>query len=112
MKIKKNLIKENNFDDLSPLLAAIDVIGGKWKTLILYSLHYKVLRFGELKKAIPKITQKMLTQQLRELEADGLVKRKSYNEIPPRVEYKITSYAKELGPILGELCNWGQRLKK
>jgi DNA-binding HxlR family transcriptional regulator len=95
----------------SPLLAAINVIGGKWKTIILYMLYYKTFRFGELKKSIPKITQKMLAQQLRELEADGLVNRVAYNEIPPKVEYSLTDYARELGPILGQLCEWGSRLK-
>lgn len=102
--------KENILD--SPLLAAINVIGGKWKTIILYRLYDQTLRFGELKKSIPKITQKMLTQQLRELEADGLVTRKAYNEIPPRVEYSLTDYARELGPILCQLCDWGSRLKQ
>ena len=100
---------ENILD--SPLLTAINVIGGKWKTIILYMLYDQTLRFGELKKSIPNITQKMLTQQLRELEVDGLVTRVAYNEIPPRVEYSLTEYAKELGPILGRLCEWGSRLK-
>ena len=105
--------QKKNYEDISdsPLLAAIDVIGGKWKTIILYMLYDQTLRFGELKKAIPKITQKMLTQQLRELEADGLVTRVAFNEIPPKVEYSLTEYAKELGPILGQLCEWGGRLK-
>lgn len=100
--------KEINLD--SPLVKAINAIGGKWKTLILYALYGKTLRFGELKSAIPNITQKMLTQQLRELEADGLVNRVAYNEIPPKVEYSLTDYANELGPILGQLCEWGSRL--
>ena len=100
---------ENILD--STLLTAINVIGGKWKTIILYMLYDQTLRFGELKKSIPNITQKMLTQQLRELEVDGLVTRVAYNEIPPRVEYSLTEYAKELGPILGQLCEWGSRLK-
>ena len=92
-------------------MTVINVIGGKWKTIILYMLYDQTLRFGELKKSIPNITQKMLTQQLRELEVDGLVTRVAYNEIPPRVEYSLTEYAKELGPILGQLCEWGSRLK-
>jgi len=71
----------------------------------------KTLRFGELKRSIPKITQKMLSQQLRELEPDGLVNRVAYNEVPPRVEYSLTDYARELGPILYQLCEWGKRLK-
>jgi DNA-binding HxlR family transcriptional regulator len=113
MGMTKKAAKKNDSDLVleSPLSAAINVIGGKWKTIILYMLSDKTLRFGELKKSIPKITQKMLTQQLRELEADGLVTRVAYSEIPPRVEYSLTDYAKELGPILGQLCEWGSRLK-
>ena len=78
--------QKKSYEDISdsPLLAAIEVIGGKWKTIILYMLYDQTLRFGELKKSIPKITQKMLTQQLRELEADGLVTRVAFNEIPPK----------------------------
>jgi len=94
-----------------PLQLAINVIGGKWKTIILYNLTDKTLRFGELKKSIPKITQKMLTQQLRELESDGLVTRVVYPEIPPKVEYSLTKFAEELRPILAQLCKWGSRLK-
>ena len=94
-----------------PLQAAINVIGGKWKTIILYTLADKTLRFGELRKAIPKITQKMLTQQLRELEADGLVNRVVYAEVPPKVEYNLTKLAEDLRPILGQLCVWGSGLK-
>ena len=94
-----------------PLQAAINVIGGKWKTIILFTLADQTLRFGELKKSIPKVTQKMLTQQLRELEADGLVTRVVYPEVPPKVEYSLTKFAEELRPILGQLCDWGSRLK-
>lgn len=94
-----------------PLQVAINVIGGKWKTIILYILRDETLRFGEIKKAIPKITQKMLTQQLRELEADGLVTRVVYPEVPPKVEYSLTEHAKELTPILNQLCVWGASLK-
>lgn len=93
-----------------PLQAAINVIGGKWKTIILYTLSDKTMRFGEIKKAIPKITQKMLTQQLRELESDGLVTRVVYAEVPPKVEYSQTKLAKELRPILNQLCSWGSKL--
>ena len=100
----------SKINDLNcPVTLAIDVIGGKWKVIILYYLRDKTLRFGELKKCIPKITQKMLTQQLRELEADYLVTRKVYAEVPPRVEYKSTSMADELRPIMDMLCAWGER---
>ena len=95
---------ENILD--SPLLTAINVIGGKWKTIILYMLYDQTLRFGELKKSIPNITQKMLTQQLRELEVDGLVTRVAYNEIPPRVEYSLTKKGDSLMPIFNHLNDW------
>ena len=87
--------------------AALDVIGGKWKPLILWALGDRVLRFGELQKAIPGVNTKMLTKQLRELEEDGVIKRTVYPEVPPRVEYSITDFGKTLIPILEALCNWG-----
>ncbi|MEH6473999.1 MAG: helix-turn-helix domain-containing protein [Halopseudomonas sp.] len=92
-----------------PVTTAMDVIGGKWKVIILYHLRDNTLRFGELRKCIPKITQKMLTQQLRELELNQLVARKAYAEVPPRVEYTSTSIADELRPIMDMLCAWGER---
>ncbi|MDE1463788.1 winged helix-turn-helix transcriptional regulator [Spartinivicinus poritis] len=95
-----------------PVTAAIDVIGGKWKVIILYHLRNNTLRFGELRKRIPKITQKMLTQQLRELEANHLIVRKVYAEVPPRVEYTSTPIADELRPIMDMLCAWGERHKE
>ena len=85
----------------------LDLIGGKWKALILWHLGENTLRFSELKKTLPKITQKMLTQQLRELEASGLVKRFIYTQIPPKVEYSLTPSGKSLLPILDTLCQWG-----
>ena len=110
--------KTENFDEISqeaessdlngcPVTTAIDVIGGKWKVIILYQLRGKTLRFGELKRIIPKITQKMLTQQLRELEKDKLVKRQVYAEVPPKVEYTPTELAEKLNPALDLLCGWG-----
>ncbi|MEC4090263.1 helix-turn-helix domain-containing protein [Pseudoalteromonas rubra] len=92
-----------------PMTSVMNVIGGKWKVIILFHLRDSTLRFGELKKRIPKITQKMLTQQLRELEADGLISRQVYAEVPPRVEYTSTGLSDELRPILDMLCEWGQR---
>ena len=90
-----------------PVTTAINVIGGKWKVIILYQLRGKTLRFGELKRIIPKITQKMLAQQLRELEKDKLVRRKVYAEVPPKVEYTPTELANKLNPALDLLCSWG-----
>lgn len=95
-----------------PVTNAMDVIGGKWKVIILYHLRDNTLRFGELRKRIPKITQKMLTQQLRELEANHLVERTIYAEVPPRVEYTSTYIADELRPIMDMLCDWSTRHKE
>ncbi|WP_252232506.1 winged helix-turn-helix transcriptional regulator [Clostridium sp. ZBS15] len=86
----------------------IDLIGGKWKPIIIWHLGTKgIQRFNELKKALPKITQKMLTQQLRELEADNLVNRKVYPQVPPKVEYSLTDVGESLMPILSMMCKWG-----
>lgn len=85
------------------------VIGGKWKPLILWHLNEKPVRFGELMRKMPGITQKMLTQQLRELEDDGLVIRKLYPEVPPRVEYSLSDYGKTLGPVLQAMSDWGRK---
>jgi DNA-binding HxlR family transcriptional regulator len=95
-----------------PVATAIDVIGGKWKVIILYQLRGKTLRFGELKNRIPKITQKTLTQQLRALEEDKLVSRVIYAEVPPRVEYTSTDLAEQLNPALDLLCSWGKEYQK
>ena len=92
-----------------PIGIAISVIGGKWKIPILYYLREKTLRFGELKKELPQVTQKMLTQQLRELEKDKLVSRKVYAQVPPKVEYSSTPLAGDLEPILHSLCAWGEK---
>ncbi|QHI71216.1 winged helix-turn-helix transcriptional regulator [Aminipila terrae] len=86
----------------------IDLIGGKWKPVIIWHLGTKgTLRFNELKKLLPHITQKMLTQQLRELEADNLVLRKVYPQVPPKVEYSLTDLGHTLMPILSMMCSWG-----
>jgi DNA-binding HxlR family transcriptional regulator len=87
--------------------AALDVIGGKWKPLILWHLGEEVMRFGELQKGLPGVNAKMLTKQLRELEEDGVIKRTVYPEVPPRVEYTITDFGKTLIPLLQALCEWG-----
>ena len=95
-----------------PVEAALAVIGGRWKSLILWHLRDEALRFSELKKRIPSITQRMLTNQLRELEQDGVIMRKAYAEVPVRVEYSVTSDGKSLRPILEALCAWGQKRNK
>ena len=87
--------------------AAIAVIGGKWKPWILWRLYDRVRRFGELQRLTPGITHKMLTQHLRELERDGVVRRKVYEQKSPKVEYSFTPYGETLRPILKSLCDWG-----
>lgn len=88
--------------------AALHVIGGKWKGVILYRLMVgEVLRFNELRRLLPNITQRMLTNQLRELENDGLVMRKVYPEVPPKVEYRLSDHGKTLIPVIQALKQWG-----
>jgi DNA-binding HxlR family transcriptional regulator len=85
---------------------AFALLSGKWKLEIMWLLNKRIYRFGELRKAIPGITQHMLTAQLRELEADGLVSRTVFAEVPPRVEYAITAKARGLGPTMEALTGW------
>lgn len=86
----------------------LDIIGGKWKPLILfYIAKHNVIRYGELKREIPNINERMLTRQLRELEKDQLVFREVYREVPPRVEYSLTEDGKSLIPLLHNLHEWG-----
>lgn len=91
------------------LEAALEVVGGKWKILILWSLRPEARRFGELRRQIPGISEKMLIQHLKEMEADGIVTRKDYKEVPPRVEYAMTSFGHSLCEALAPLCAWGTR---
>lgn len=86
----------------------LELIGGKWKGVILWHLSKKTLRFSQLRRRLPGITQKMLTQQLRELERDGLVHREVYAEVPPRVEYSMTDLGNTLQPTLQKMCDWGR----
>ncbi|MDR2527845.1 MAG: helix-turn-helix transcriptional regulator [Synergistaceae bacterium] len=90
-----------------PLTLALEIIGGKWKTLVMYHLRHGTLRTGEIRRRIPGITQKMLTQQLRELERDGLVARKTFDTVPPKVEYSLTELGVMAKPILEAMCSWG-----
>lgn len=101
------MITCNNVDYQCSMELTLDLIGGKWKALILWHLRTETLRFSELKRTLPKITQKMLTQQLRELEGSGLISRFVYTQIPPKVEYSLTPMGNSLLPILESLCNWG-----
>ena len=90
-----------------PVEAAIDIIGGKWKPWIIWCLRDGTLRFSELQKKMPCATSKMLTKQLRELERDGIISRKIYAEIPPKVEYSLTPSGKTAIPLVETLCEWG-----
>ncbi|TPQ19646.1 winged helix-turn-helix transcriptional regulator [Streptomyces sporangiiformans] len=90
--------------------AAVDVVGGKWKPMILWALHDGgTLRFGELRRHVAGVSEKVLIQQLRELEADGIVHREVYPEVPPRVEYSLTELGKALNTALLPLGEWGDR---
>lgn len=90
---------------------AIQLVGGRWKLPLLFQLQKEKKRYGELKKIIPNITERMLTLQLRELEKDGLVSRRVYAEVPPRVEYELTKIGKELMPVCKVLDKWGAKHK-
>ena len=93
-----------------PVEVTLDLIGGKWKPLVLWHLKvHGVLRHGELRRLIPSVSQKVLTQQLRQLEADGLVLREVFAEVPPRVEYSMTARGRELEALLDQFCAWGER---
>jgi DNA-binding HxlR family transcriptional regulator len=88
---------------------ALDIIGGKWKILILWEISEQPRRFGELKRLVIGISEKMLIQQLREMEADGIVKRQVFHEIPPHVEYSLTELGASLKQALAPLCAWGEQ---
>jgi len=90
-----------------PIGGALDIFSGRWKPEILWHLKDKSVRFNQLQRLIGAVSQKMLTQQLRELERDGLVKRTQYKEIPPRVEYECTALANSLSGIFDTLVDWG-----
>src|SRR5947209_8582665 len=90
------------------LEAALDVIGGKWKPIVLWHLAPGPRRFGELRRLVTGISEKMLIQRLRELEGDGIVARRDFQEIPPRVEYSLTAFGVSLSEVLRPLCEWGR----
>lgn len=101
------------FDEKScPVTATMKVLGGKWKAILINAIyHTSPARFGELRRSVKGITQSMLTSQLRELEDDGIINRKIYAEIPPRVEYTLTEFGLTLSPIMQSMADWGYEYK-
>jgi DNA-binding HxlR family transcriptional regulator len=91
------------------LEAALEIAGGKWKALVLWNLASGPRRFGELKRRVPGISEKMLIQTLREMQENGIVTRKDFQEVPPRVAYSLTSFGKSLVEVLRPLCEWGTK---
>lgn len=94
-------------DNNCPVEATLSVVGGKWKVIILWHLVNGTKRFNELQRSMPQITRKMLTQQLRELENDGLIIRTVYPQVPPKVEYSLSDYGKTFIPVMESMAQWG-----
>lgn len=114
--MEKVEIKSKRFDDMveqinkyggCPVSATLKIIGGKWKPLLLYFISVDVNRFGQLQRMMPACSKRMMTAQLRELEADGLVDRKVFAEVPPKVIYSLTEKGESLRPIFSALSKWG-----
>ena len=94
-----------------PAEQTLTLIGGRWKVLILYHLAPGIRRFSELRRLLTTVTPKMLAQQLRELERDGIVTRKIYPQVPPKVEYSLTPRGKSLKPVIAAMCRWGKQCR-
>ena len=95
-----------------PITTTLGYIGGRWKTIILYILGNRTLRFGEISARIPAISRKVLTEQLKELVNDGILHREKFKETPPRVEYSVTEFGESLKNVLAEMEKWGFEIKK
>lgn len=108
----KTVDKKSSLNQNCPVSAAIHLIGGKYKALLLWHLTGQTLRFNQLHRLVPEATPKMLTQQLRELEEDGLILRTVYPVVPPKVEYSLTALGQSLFPILDAMYQWGSALMK
>jgi DNA-binding HxlR family transcriptional regulator len=91
------------------LEATLSIIGGRWKFLIIWHLARRTFRFGELKRVVAGVTEKMLIQGLKELESDGIVHRRDFRKVPPRVEYSLTPRGQELAHVLRPMCEWGEQ---
>lgn len=110
--MNNNAPYKNNYDNC-PLTFALNLIGGKWRLPIIWAIHKNsTMRYNQLKKEIQGITNMMLTQSLKELESYGIVYRKQFMEIPPRVEYSLTDIGENLIPALKALADWGNKMKK
>lgn len=95
---------------ICPIEVSLEVIGGMWKTLIIRELMNGTLRYSEIHRALSPVTHKMLAQQLRDLENDGVILRKVYPQVPPKVEYSLSTLGKELIPLMGAMKTWGERV--
>lgn len=108
--MRKIATKGNEFNPaFCPVESGIDLMAGKWKGRIMWKLHHyqDTMRFGELRRALGNITDRMLSQQLRELESVQIIERKIYSEVPPKVEYSLTEFGKSMCPILDKFSEWG-----
>ena len=108
--MSKLSFKDKKFSSAVEL--SLNILGGKWKILIIWQLKDSPKRYGELKKSLPGVTHKMLTQQLRELEQDEIISRKVYSEIPPKVEYSLTILGKTIIPVIDLLSDWGEEYQR
>lgn len=109
--MNNHALYKNNFDNC-PLTFALNLIGGKWRLPIIWALNKNgTMRYNQLKRSIYGITNMMLTQSLKELETDGIINRRQYMEIPPRVEYSLTDNGEKLIPALKALADWGNKMK-
>lgn len=110
VRVKEGIVTEQGNCPITPLLVMLQ---GKWKNQVLYELCiHDTVRFGELKRALPGITNTMLTSTLRDLEGNGLIERRQFNEIPPHVEYSFTQKGRDLYPVFYEMVNWGFKYEK
>jgi DNA-binding HxlR family transcriptional regulator len=104
-----NVLRQKHCEYGCPIETTLDVLSGKWKGMVLHRLLEGTMRFNELRRMLPNVTQRMLTRQLRELERDGVIYRKVYAEVPPRVEYSLTPFGLSLKPILLMMSDWGEQ---
>ena len=102
------MTRASNQELQCPIQAVVNIIGGKWKLSILYQLFQGTKRYGEMKRLVPAVTERMLTLQLRELEASGIVQRTVYPEVPPKVEYSLTELGLSLEPVLQTMLDWSE----